>query len=118
MRRLAEQILTHVRPLPEGAVIGPKTLLHLGRRAAVDQALSRLARRGGLTRIGRGLYVLPVAGRFGKRSPSPLKVVESLAVATGETVAPHGAAAANALGLTTQVPVQMVFLTSGRTRRF
>lgn len=34
----------------------------------------------------------------------------------GETVVPHGAAEANSLGLTTQVPVREVFLTSGRTR--
>ena len=35
---------------------------------------------------------------------------------TGETVVSHGAAAANRLGLTTQVPVREIFLTSGRSR--
>jgi hypothetical protein len=34
-----------------------------------------------------------------------------------EGLASHGAAAANALGLTTQVPMRSVFLTSGRNRR-
>mgnify|MGYP001341837161 CR=1 FL=1 len=33
-----------------------------------------------------------------------------------ETIVPSGAAAANALGLTTQVPVKSVYLTSGRSR--
>ena len=36
----------------------------------------------------------------------------------GEVVASNGAAAANALGLTTQVPVRMVYLTNGRSRTF
>jgi hypothetical protein len=45
------------------------------------------------------------------------KVVEAIAAQRGESVAPHGAAAANELGLTTQVPVREVYLTSGRSRR-
>ncbi len=44
------------------------------------------------------------------------KLIEALAIARGEVIAAHGAAAANAFGLTTQVPVRSVFLTSGRCR--
>ena len=44
------------------------------------------------------------------------KAVEALAVQRGEVIVPNGAAAANALGLTTQVPVRSVYLTSGRSR--
>lgn len=117
MNTLAETILEHTQALPEGATACAKELLHLGNRAAVDQALSRLARRGHLMRIGRGVYVRPIEGRFGKRSPSESRVLENFARATGEQIAPHGAAAANKLGLTTQVPVRSVYLTSGRNRR-
>ena len=117
MITLAEQVLSHATQQPEGTPVSAKELLHLGKRAAVDQALSRLARRGALLRAGRGIYVLPVAGRFGVRAPSPAKIVEGLANQRGETIVSHGAAAANALGLTTQVPVRSVYLTSGRSRR-
>ncbi len=41
---------------PEGVPVLAKGLLHLGNRAAVDQALSRLVRRGALLRAGRGVY--------------------------------------------------------------
>ena len=44
-------------------------------------------------------------------------MVEGLATQRGETIVPHGAAAANALGLTTQVPMRAVYLTSGRSRQ-
>jgi len=54
MSRLSEQILTYVERQSEGAPISAKSLLHLGNRAAVDQALSRLAERGQLIRAGRG----------------------------------------------------------------
>ncbi|MEP9404645.1 DUF6088 family protein [Sphingomonas silueang] len=113
---LAEQIMHLARTLPEGEPLYAKQLLGLGSRAGVDQALSRLARTGALLRIGRGLYVRPIESRFGTRAPETEKLVEALAEARGETVASHGAAAANALGLTTQVPTRSIYLTSGRSR--
>ena len=117
MSNLAHQVLEHAATLPEGAALVAKTLLHLGSRPAVDQALSRLARSGDLLRASRGVYVLPIQGRFGVRSPEVSKVLQAWATQRGETVVGHGAAAANTLGLTTQVPVRQIFLTSGRSRK-
>ena len=94
-----------------------RSLLHLGSRVAIDQALSRLARSGAILRAGRGLYVRPIKTRFGVRSPAAAAVLARLAEETGEAIVSHGAAAANALGLTTQVPVREIHLTSGRTRK-
>jgi len=105
-----------VTSLPEAAPIYAKALLHLGSRAAVDQALSRLVRRGQLLRAGRGLYVHPIETRFGPRTPSVEVVLKAIQAETGETITPSGAAAANRLGLTTQVPVRAVYLTSGPSR--
>lgn len=116
MTSTAEGILTHAWELPEGAVITAKEVLHLGSRAAVDQALTRLARGGHLLRIARGAYVVPVKSRFGVRPPAASKVIECLSSADGEVIASHGAAAANALGLTTQVPIRSIFVTAGRGR--
>ena len=117
MQRLTEQILEHAKRLPEGTPVAAKSLLHLGNRAAVDQALSRLAERGQLLRAGRVVYMLPVTSRFGTRAPSVEQAVEALAAQRGEVIVSSGAAAANSLGLTTQVPVRSVYLTSGRTRK-
>jgi hypothetical protein len=116
MERLKEAILRHAQNQPEGVPLTAKGLLHLGNRGAIDQALSRLARRGELLRAGRGLYVLPVRSRFGNRAPSLHKTVKALAAQRGERIANSGAMAANVLGLTTQVPITPVFLTSGSSR--
>jgi hypothetical protein len=67
-------------------------------------------------RAQRGAYVAPITTRFGVRAPSISQLVEALS-AKGEVIASHGAAAANALGLTTQVPVRFVYLTSGPSRK-
>ena len=117
MTTLPESILLHAQSLSEGGLLSPKEFLHLGGRAAVDQALSRLTKEGKLLRVSRGTYVAPVSSRFGTRAPAPEKVVEALAAQSGEVVTPHGASAANALGLTQQVPIREVYLTSGRTRK-
>jgi len=116
MERMTESIMQVATTLPEGVPLAAKGLLHLGSRAAVDQTLSRLAARGELIRAGRGIYMRPVQTRFGPRSPSAEQAIEALAAQRGETIVPSGASAANALGLTTQVPVQSVYLTSGRSR--
>jgi Family of unknown function (DUF6088) len=115
---VAENILSEATSLPEGALISAKEFLHLGSRAAVDQALRRLKERKELMPISRGLYVRPVKTRFGIRAPAAEKVVERFATTRAETVVPHGAAAANSLGLTTQVPTKLVYLTSGKSRKF
>ena len=117
MQKLTTQILEHAARLPEGVPISAKELLALGSRMALDQALSRLVHRGELLRACRGLYVLPVETRFGNRPPSVERVAQAVAASKGEVIASHGAAAANALGLTTQVPLRTVYLTSGPSRQ-
>lgn len=116
MQHLAEKVMTYASGLPEGRPIAAKELLHLGKRAAVDQVLSRLIRRGSLMKAGRGVYVRPVDGKFGARAPLVSKLIEQFALQRGEVIAEHGAVAANRLGLTTQVPVREVYLTSGAGR--
>jgi hypothetical protein len=118
VQTVAENILNQAKTLPEGALISAKEFLHLGRRAAVDQALKRLKERNELMPLYRGAYVRPVKTRFGMRAPAAEKVVERIAATGAETIVAHGAAAANSLGLTTQVPTKLVYLTSGRTRSF
>jgi hypothetical protein len=118
MNSLGLRILEETKGLPEGVPIAAKALLHLGQRAAIDQALSRLAGRGKLLRARRGIYLRPVESRFGMRAPSVGKVVEEAQARSGEIIVSSGAAAANQLGLTTQVPVRQVYLTSGPSREF
>src|SRR5436305_550386 len=108
---VAERIVEHAQKLPEGTLLGAREFLHLGSRAAVDQSLKRLAEKKQLLKLYRGVYVRPVETKFGTRAPEPAKVMESIRRMQAETVVPHGAAEANILGLTTQVPTRIVYLT-------
>ena len=117
MNSLPSRIMEHAEALPEATPLCPGSLLHLGSRAAVDQALSRLARSGNLLRICQGVYMRPIETRFGQCAPSIHKALAALSALWGETIVPTGGAAANCLGLTTQNPVRSVYLTSGPSRR-
>ena len=116
MTSVPEQIMAYADALPESTPVHPKALLYLGSRAAIDQSLSPLARKTKLMRICHGIYVCPVKTRFGPRPPAVNEVVASLSTLSGETIVPCGGTAANALGLTNQVPVKSVYLTSGPNR--
>ena len=113
MKSLPERIMEHAEATP----ICPAALLHLGQRAAVGQALSRLARSGRLMRIRQGVYMRPIESRFGRCAPGIEKSLLALSELWGETIVSNGGGAANWLGLTTQNPVRSVYLTSGRSRR-
>ena len=117
MNSLPSRIMEHAEALPEATPLCPGSLLHLGSRAAVDQALSRLARAGRLMRICQGVYMRPIETRFGIRAPSIDKALATLSTLWGETIVSTGGSAANCLGLTTQNPVRSVYLTSGPSRR-
>ena len=116
MQSVPNQIMNQVAGKPEGTLLCPSALLHLGSRAAIDQALLRLARKGQLIRVCQGVYVQPIETRFGSRPPAAERVIEALANLWGETIVLSGGAAANSLGLTTQVPVRSIYLTSGPNR--
>ena len=116
MPSLPKNILEAAKSLPEGGTVSPREFLHLGSRAAVDQAFCRLTQDGELLRVGRGLYTAPVSSTYGKRAPTPEKVLNALEEQTGETFVPHGASEANRLGLTTQSPIRRVYLSSGPRR--
>ncbi|MDE0286298.1 MAG: DUF6088 family protein, partial [Gammaproteobacteria bacterium] len=117
MRSLPSRIMEYAEALPEATPLCPGSLLHIGSRAAVDQALSRLARAGRLMRICQGVYMRPIETRFGIRAPSIDKALATLSTLWGETIVSTGGSAANCLGLTTQNPVRSVYLTSGPSRR-
>lgn len=116
MKTLPESILDHSRRLPEGGLLSPKEFLHLGSRAAVDQALSRLAKAGQLIRAARGLYLAAITDLGKQATPSMDKVVSALASKNQEEIVLDGGRSAKMLGLSAQALDGNVFLSNGRTR--
>ena len=69
MNSLSERIMGYAKTQPEATPIQAKDLLHLGDRAALSRALSRLVRFERLLRIYRAIYMRPIQTRFGLIEP-------------------------------------------------
>lgn len=112
------KILSRIIGRGRGFVFTPVDFLDLGSRAAIDQALSRSARAGNIRKLARGLYDYPRRDpKLGVLAPTDDKIADALKGRDDIRLQPSGGHAANVLGLSTQVPVRVVFLTDGRTRK-
>jgi hypothetical protein len=118
MKTIEESMLRRVRGRGRGSAVTPTDFLDLGSRAAVDQGLSRLARKNMLTRVSRGVYAFPETNAWiGEVSPTSDEVAKALARRGSGKLLPSGALAANLLGLSDQVPAKAEYLTDGPSCR-
>lgn len=112
--KIADKILKKVRRYDAGHVFSPKDFVDYGTQSAVYKALSRLTSEGRLRRVGRGMYDRPETSAL-VEGPVPASVEAVLAAVrrrTNAVIVPDNAAAANALGLTTALPVRPTFVAS------
>lgn len=117
MSAVADKIMKRVRATGRGWVFTPRHFIDFGTRGSVDMAMSRLARGGEIRRIGRGLYDFPrLHDKLGPLTPDADMIAQAVSAQSGDRLAPSAAAAANRLGLTTQVPARTSYATTGRTR--
>ena len=117
MTAVADRIMKRVRAKGRGWVFTPRHFIDFGTRGSVDMALSRLVQCGEIRRIGRGLYDYPrVHDTLGVLTPDADSIADALSMQSGDRLAPSAAAAANRLGLSTQVSARIGYATSGRTR--
>jgi len=116
--KTTEQVKNYVEGLSTGQPFLAADLQHFGSPENIRKILSRLVEAGKLKRVLRGVFVKPRKSAYlGVALPSPYEVVQAIAKNTGETVTIHGAEAARRLHLTTQVPMQAMFNTSGLSRK-
>lgn len=82
----------------------------------VGETLAELTKEGVLVKLAQGIYAKPRMSRFGAVLPSVEKIVQAIAVRDNAKVLPSGMTALNALGLSTQVPMNYTYLTTGSER--
>lgn len=117
MESVDVRIVSRIYGLGRGAVVIPINFLDIGSRPAVDLVLHRLVKKGTIRRLARGLYDYPkIHPVMGILSPSPDAIARALSDKNVVRLQPSGAYAANLLGLSTQVPAKIVYLTDGVSR--
>lgn len=112
------KIINKVYGTGRGSVFSTDDFIGFGSRAAVDKSLSRLAKKGTLRRLARGLYDYPMTDpNLGILYPNVEAIVKALKGREAIRLQPSGGYAANLLGLSDQVPMKIVFLTDGPAKR-
>lgn len=110
-----EQLITSQKP---GEIIFPADFLELGSPEAIHMALSRLTDQKKVARLAKGIYVKPrIDEHLGPVLPSLEEIAHAIAEKEHVIIRPTGAYALNKLGLSTQVPTKVVFLTNGSRRQ-
>lgn len=108
------KVLDRIYGKGRGWVFTPKRFLDLGSRPAVDKALNRLADKGTIRRLARGLYDYPTQHpQLGLLSPDLDAVAKAISEKDESRLQPSSAYAVNRLGLSQQVPAKIVYLTDG-----
>lgn len=111
-------ILLRIHQTPSGKIFKPQDFSDLAGRSSIARVMSRLVVKGVILRVRRGWYYRSqIHPRLGMLALTPESICQAL-TETNETLRfqVSGAFAANALGLTDQVPTRVVFLTNGASR--
>lgn len=88
-----------------------------GNDVFISRVLSECVNDGLLLRIANGIYCKPIETRFGPLVPSVEELVKAIARRDNAQILPTGETAQNLLGLSTQVPMNSVYLTTGSARK-
>lgn len=112
------QILEKVKKARRGTLFFNENFITKGNADTVRKALERLVKAGDLVRIATGIYVRPeIDPVIGAVTPGIDEIAKAIAKRDKARIIPTGVYALNRLGLSTQVPLNVVYLTDGAARK-
>ena len=112
------QILNKIKKARRGTLFFGEDFISKGNYEAIRKALQRLVKSGELSRIATGIYVRPeIDPVIGPVTPGIEEIARAIARRDKARIIPTGIYALNRLGLSTQVPTNIVYLTDGAARK-
>ena len=122
MESTENKIEKNIRLQRRGKLLFASDFALCGNTEAVFKALQRLHKSGLIIRVAHGIYYYPkinknkyIKSKY--RMPSIDEIAYGIAKRDKIRIVPTGAYALNTLGLSTQVPANVVFITDGAPRR-
>lgn len=117
MKSVDNKIIAKIKKAKRGSLFFIEDFLNLGTSKAVSKALERLVEKEELSRVSRGIYSrLRMDPILGAISPTTEEIAEAVRRRDKARIVPTGILALNALSLSTQVPMNLVYLTDGAAR--
>lgn len=117
MESVESRLLRQIENFPKGELLLPSDFSELGSSEAVRLAFFRLERAGVIRRVAKGIYVRPKKSKLiGELLPTAEEIADAIIRRDRIRAVPAGSYALNALGLSTQVTMNIVLLTDGAPR--
>lgn len=120
MESIENRIYTSLVKRGRGTVVSPLEFASYGDSKAVQKAFERLTATGKLIRVARGIYCYPKIDKalgLGILYPTIEEIAAAIARRDKAKIVPTGVYALNKLGLSTQLPMNVVYLTDGSPRK-
>jgi len=117
MQSIEDKVYKKILKVKRGNLLFPEDFHDLGSSEAIRLSLHRLAKEKRIARVAQGIYVRPIISQYiGEVLPSAEEVAKGIAKRDRIRIVPTGVYALSALGLSTQVPMKLVFLSDGAAR--
>ena len=114
---VTNSVIEKLKELQKGSILFVDNFLDFGNPESVKKALFRMEEKGLLIRLAHGIYLYPKTDKaLGVLYPSVEEIAAAIAKRDRARIIPTGIQALNKLGLSTQIPLQVVFLTDGAAR--
>ena len=118
MKSVDYHVFNKITKNKRGKLFFPNDFIGLGSDESIRKSLSKLEKEKVLERLAQGIYLYPKQHPiYGNLYPSTEEIAEQIARRDHAHLIPTGSAALHKLRLTTQVPMNMVYLTDGAPRK-
>jgi hypothetical protein len=118
MQSVDDKVIAKIKKAKRGSLFFTEDFLSFGSAKAVAKALERMVEKEEVFRVARGIYArLEKDPILGLLKPSTEAIAEAIRKRDKARIVPTGILALNALGLSTQVPMNVVYLTDGAARK-
>ncbi len=118
MQSVDDKVIAKIKKAKRGSLFFTEDFLSFGSAKTVAKALERMVEKEEVFRVARGIYArLEKDPILGLLKPSTEAIAQAIAKRDKARIVPTGILALNALGLSTQVPMNVVYLTDGAKRK-
>ena len=117
---IEKQIHSLIKKKGRGSFLFASDFTNLGEQKTINKALERLAKEDTIIRVSRGVYYYPKIDKvlgLGVLYPTLEDIAEGIAKRDKARIVPTGIYALNRLGFSTQIPMNIVYLTDGSERK-
>ena len=118
MQSVHSQLEDKILSLKKGTIVFVSDFAKLGSSENVKKVLLRLEKKQLLVRLAHGIYLYPkIDKELGVLYPSAESIAEAIAKRDKIRIIPTGIFALQQLGISTQIPMNVIYLTDGAPRK-